>query len=345
MQHIKIVTVSIAVLLFLSACGDKKLHNEAQESFGKGDYSKTKVSATALVNKYPKSKYTLLAKEILQKIEEKEEEIKAEEQRKLIEARLPSLIEALNDRETRRDAIRELGEIGDKRAVEPLIKVLKYEKTKEEVIEALGKIGDKRAVKPLIAIIKNKNEYGDNREAAVIALGKLGDNRAIIPLVDPFKTEYWKVGDEIKNALIKFGEPAVEPIIVTLQINNFRNFRKGNDYDARCIVVETATEINKNLSIEPLILLLKNEADWHVQKCIATALGNIGDKRAVAPLIEVLNSASRDRSGMLGTNSAEATAAMDIIVTALEKITNQDFGRDPKQWKEWWKENKAKTKE
>lgn len=337
MQQIRIATVIIAVLLFLSACGDKKLHNEAQESFGKGDYSKAKVSATALVNKYPKSKYASLAQEILQKLDA----IEAEEQRKRLEERLKELIEALNNRETRRDAIRELGEIGDKRAVEPLIEALKYESARDHVIEALGKIGDKRAVEPLIAILRNKKYYAE--KAAVIALGKLGDNRAIIPLVDAFKTEYWEVRDEIKNALIKFGEPAVEPIIAALQINNFRNFRT-NDYDARCIVVETATEINKNLSIEPLILLLKNEADWHVQKCIATALGNIGDKRAVAPLIEVLNSASRDRSGMLGTNSAEATAAMDIIVTALEKITNQDFGRDSKKWKEWWKENKVKTK-
>jgi hypothetical protein len=47
-----------------------------------------------------------------------------------------------------------LGEIGDKRAVEPLIKALGYEDeyVRKSAAEALGKIGDARAVEPLIKV-------------------------------------------------------------------------------------------------------------------------------------------------------------------------------------------------
>ena len=58
----------------------------------------------------------------------------------------------------RRDLIKELGEIGDARAVEPLIAELRdaYEDSLGRLhgigaAEALGEIGDARAVEPLIA--------------------------------------------------------------------------------------------------------------------------------------------------------------------------------------------------
>lgn len=78
--------IIIACLLFLSACGDKKLYKEAQESFEKGDYEKAKVSATALKNQYPNSKYASQTQEILQKVDSIEAE-KQKEQKKQAEVR------------------------------------------------------------------------------------------------------------------------------------------------------------------------------------------------------------------------------------------------------------------
>jgi len=337
MRQIRITTLLLIfpLLISLSACGDQRLYKEVQESFEKGDYSKTKTATTTLINNYPKSKYASLAQEILQKIDLRE----AEEQRKRVEERLKQLIEALNNRDTRRDAIKELGEIGDKRAVEPLIEAFKYEKTKKEAIEALGKIRDERAVEPLIAILKNTEEGCSEREAAVFALGNIGDNRAIVPLVEAFKTRYCTyIGDKIESALITFGEPAVEPLI-----DLSRNLKKITFLLSwQCNVVEALRTIDEKRTVEPLISALKSDVDWRVRQCIAKALGIIGDDRAVTPLIDIL--VSLEKISWL-SKKVEIEMAEDEVVEALEKITNQDFGRDSKQWKEWWKENKAKTKQ
>ena len=47
--------------------------------------------------------------------------------------------------------------------------------------EALGQLGDKRAVEPLIAALQDDVE--NVRQAAAEALGQLGDERAVEPLI------------------------------------------------------------------------------------------------------------------------------------------------------------------
>jgi hypothetical protein len=62
------------------------------------------------------------------------------------------------------DAIRVLGKLKDKRAVEPLIEALKNSEYKSDwrfIAMALGRIGDKRAIEPLkeaLEIVKNKTD-------------------------------------------------------------------------------------------------------------------------------------------------------------------------------------------
>ena len=95
------------------------------------------------------------------------------------------LIESLKDRRwnRRRYACGNLGDIGDRRAVEPLIELLKdIDQVQICSVEALGKIGDKRAVKPLIELLNN----GDNfvRKYVANALGYIGDERAVEPLIE-----------------------------------------------------------------------------------------------------------------------------------------------------------------
>lgn len=340
MRQTRIVTVLfiLPLLILLSACGDSRLHKAAQEAFEKGDYEGAKTSATTLIQEYPTSEYASLAKEILQKIEEGH--------RKLIEVRLEQLTEALNNKDTRRDAIKQLGELRDERVVEPLIEALKYEKTKEDVIEALGKVDDERAVNTLIAIIKNKNEDFDNREAAVVALAEINNNY-IPPLIESFATpldDRWTVplifqkaaGSKVQDVIERIGEPAVEPLIEIL-----KKSQKGEwaPY-VRQEVTKILGRFGDKRAVEPLIAALRRGNEdrkilWRERQYIAKALGSIGDDRAVEPLIEALTSAKK-----ISWTSIEEDMAMDDIVKALEKITNQDFGSDPKKWKEWWKENK-----
>jgi HEAT repeat protein len=86
-----------------------------------------------------------------------------------------------------------LGEIGDKRAAEPLIALL-LDDSKEEcdrgnyVATALGKIGDARDVDPLINLA-SKHEEDTLTCMSVRALGNIGDDRAVEPLIQILEDE------------------------------------------------------------------------------------------------------------------------------------------------------------
>jgi len=131
------------------------------------------------------------------------------------------LISALiNDqsRDTRADAAEVLGEIGDKRAVEPLIDALKDADCMVQwnAAEGLGKIGDKRAIEPLIITLKAENDI--LRERAAEALGEIGDARAVEPLIGALNDEDEGVRSSAAEALGKIGDVrAVQPLINALK--------------------------------------------------------------------------------------------------------------------------------
>ena len=80
-------------------------------------------------------------------------------------------------REKRRDAARELGTLGDRRAVPALIRVVETEEfdvVGEIAIEALGKLGDRRAAPVLQAVIDDPSRDRYVREAAERALRRVG---------------------------------------------------------------------------------------------------------------------------------------------------------------------------
>jgi HEAT repeat protein len=179
-----------------------------------------------------------------------------------------------------------LGEIGDSRAVEPLIEVLKNEdinqneyinykdiNIKENAAVALGKIGDSRAVEPLISALKD--EYGNVQESIIEALVKIGEP-SIEPLIKALGDEDWDIYKNAAVALVDIGELAVESLIEAL---------KYEDEDTQWEVVEVIEDIGEP-AIEPLIKALKNK-DILIRSGAVTALGAIGDNRAVEPLVEV----------------------------------------------------------
>ena len=98
---------------------------------------------------------------------------------------IEGLIQALNyqdDQNVRREAVWALGQIGDKRAVEPLISCLDDDcLMKELAARSLGEIGDQAALNPLIELLEDDNL--DVRGSAAKALGKIGDPRAVKPMI------------------------------------------------------------------------------------------------------------------------------------------------------------------
>lgn len=187
----------------------------------------------------------------------------------------------------RKNAAEALGEIGDRQAVEPLIAALNYDHSKDrdvcyKAIGALGAIGDLRAFDPLVAILENTSHDENIRNKAISALTELVDSHRLIHLINIFLNfPKGKDGYDVKRyayeKLVKIGDPAVEPLINSLNMGNtyWESIALGKIGDSR--------------AVESLIAALEREKSGKCRKEIVTALGKIGDRRATEHIINALN--------------------------------------------------------
>jgi len=223
------------------------------------------------------------------------------------------------DWRVRKFIIETLIKISDERAVEPLIALLKHENYNvcQAAANVLGKIGDKRAVEPLIALLSHPCE--DYFGPAASALGEIGDQRAVTPLIAALKSESFCVFVPAANALGKIGDQrAVKPLIDTLpHIDTERC-----EYVAKALIKIGAP------ALEPLILALKHE-HWYVRRSAAKILGEIGDKRAIGPLVARLTDRHSNKT------AAESLEKLDWLPrTKMEEIRYLIALQvnDPKNW-------------
>ncbi|MDP8233546.1 MAG: HEAT repeat domain-containing protein [Candidatus Saelkia tenebricola] len=217
------------------------------------------------------------------------------------------LLQNKKDYSMRSFAVEALGDIKDKRAVEPLIVILKNsdENIRERAVEALGRIGDLRGVEPLIEILKD--EKCCVRISAVKALRNLGYK----PLSNSEKI-FYLIASQDWNEIAKIGETAIEPLI---------NIMK--DEAIRDRAAEALGKIGSARSVEPLITLL-NDKNYMVRISAAEALGKIRDERAVEPLIQIMT----DENYNVRMSAAKALSkigderALEYTITLLKDNKN-----------------------
>jgi HEAT repeat protein len=162
-------------------------------------------------------------------------------------------------------------------AVEPLIVRLKQGSL--PAMEALWKIGDARAVEPVIAILKHVNWAW--RTAAAEALGKMGDVRAVEPLTAALKDDTWKVSQAAAEALGAIGDArAVESLTAILK-DYIREVRA--EHEAFLKSKDMRAILNDSKRAE------REAARKAACEAAVGALGEIGDGRAVEPLITALD--------------------------------------------------------
>jgi len=152
------------------------------------------------------------------------------------------------------DIIAAMGDIAEKRAVDPIIKLLdsKIVEIKWNSVVALGKIGDPIALHHLVRLLEDKNP--EMRGNVVIAIGDIGAEEALTPLLKALEDRDEKVRILAVNALAKIGDRgAVLPLIELLGDSN--NIMRGE---------------------------------------IARALGDLGDRRALPALEKLLVHADDD---------------------------------------------------
>lgn len=113
-------------------------------------------------------------------------------------------------------------------------------------------------MEPLLAALQD-TEHVDERKARVQALGLIGDGRAILPLLTVLSRDFTVLREAVETALVRIGTPSVEPLILVLTYALEHPDRP------------------------------KVPADTHMLYTAAVALGQIGDARAVEPLVAIVN--------------------------------------------------------
>jgi HEAT repeat protein len=119
----------------------------------------------------------------------------------------------------------------------------------------------------------------------------------ILALISELKDKNTRVISRTVNALIKFGEPVIDPLIIAL---------RDEDKDIRFVASKALAKIGSK-AVPQLISELSNSQS-RVRVCAVETLGKIGNKRAIEPLIETLK------------DEEEEDIVREYAVYALEKI-------------------------
>jgi len=150
----------------------------------------------------------------------------------------------------------------------------------ELAIEVLGQLGDRRAVEPLISILAWSSVH--TRLAIVKALGQLGDAVAIQALLETFRAE---ITDEETDAEIFFetgrvlgglGSAAFEPLMKALA---------DKDTNVRAGTANALGYLGDKRAVKGLVGIL-TDPDRQVRLEAIAALGKLGDQSATQPLLK-----------------------------------------------------------
>ena len=196
-----------------------------------------------------------------------------------------------------------------KRDVQGLIKALAYTgdpAVRRAAAAALAELGDVRAVEPLCLALR-RSDWGEHewQDTSVVAdaLVRFGAP-AVGPLIATLEWHSKVVRVSVAGALAAIGRPAVQPLIALLGDSDLENR-------------ETASVILTDIgadAVDPLIDALHDELIGRRQRA-ARILGDIGDERAVEALVGSL------RDSLAGVRQAGARSLGQIAdVRALDYL-------------------------
>ncbi len=203
------------------------------------------------------------------------------------------------------------------------------EKVRYNAARVLGELGDSRAVEPLINVLKN-DKNGSVRLYAARALGELGDISATPHLIESLREDRnVDVRVRAARALGRLGgEEVVEPLVEALSDENSQVCITATDalieigpiavnaliestqhkkVNVRCDATRALGELGDTKAVKPVIKMLKDE--WvNVRIYAVTSLGKLGDTEAVPALIEVLKNEEENELVRAG-----AAAALGVL--------------------------------
>jgi len=207
------------------------------------------------------------------------------------------------------------------------------------------------------AVVHRKSFWGEARPPKEAALQITHSSFSLSPLF----LEYAKPsGREICNRPGSFTQRAVETIGDIFGIP----FLLAAIRSKSVPIDEYAANALSNMRIEKsdedlLTTALEEDEEWRVREQAAEALGRIGGKRAVEPLIaalqdeeygvryhavvalEKLQDPRAVKPFIMALNDGDVQFQNRVLM-ALKKVTGKDFSADPDVWQEWWEQNMKK---
>ncbi len=176
---------------------------------------------------------------------------------------VPALIAALRDDSAavRAEVAKALGNIGDRLAIPHLIESLKdhNDMVRQATVQALVKFGNQCVESLHSELAHTKNKYVIT--AIISALGELQAASSIPILIEHLSSTFYSVRKEAVDALSRYGEIVVEPLLHKLAYNTS--------------------------DIEPLIQTATSDPDINNRIRAIKALGDLEDSRAT-PLLKAL---------------------------------------------------------
>jgi HEAT repeat protein len=184
--------------------------------------------------------------------------------------------------------------------------------------ELLGRVGGAKAVPALLETVQaTRTEDSDVREIALRALARIADPGAVEPLIAALSSADTWLTARIADIITRHGEAAVDPLMTLLT--------SSTHHPARAWAANVLGEVRAQRAF-PLLVRALNDQDDEVRGKAATALGRLGDRRAIHHLLEHLltDTAPFVRVRIAGTlGQFGGPEVIDRLVHAL---------RDPAWW-------------
>jgi HEAT repeat protein len=150
-----------------------------------------------------------------------------------------------------------------------------------KAIETIVQINDPASVHHLLDILQDESEYV--RRAAVEVLNQIGNTSAIKDLLGALRDRDWWVRVRAADALGTIGGPKVVEAVLSL-------VKDKDEFIRRCaveILITTRVKTGGEAIFTCLVDAL-DDGDWWVRERAIDALASLGDQRAVAPLVRVM---------------------------------------------------------